>query len=133
MSVTDDEPLRSDLRGLRTTGQIQACATFCDRPCSAIHERTTRSAVRSPARRIRLLDTEVDEHNRALEQLLDQAAAQLVAEGGIGDVTAASFGIASSHPGRGSLARTEREAIRCGKRFLARRVWRLPEHPPISP
>ena len=27
--------------------------------------------------------------------------------------------------------KTEREAIRCVKRFLARRVWRLLEHPPI--
>lgn len=28
--------------------------------------------------------------------------------------------------------KTDREAIRCLKRFLARRVWRLLEHPPIS-
>ena len=28
--------------------------------------------------------------------------------------------------------KTEREAIRCVKRFLARRVWRLLEHPPIT-
>jgi transposase len=29
--------------------------------------------------------------------------------------------------------KTEREAIRCIKRFLARRVWRLLEHPPTRP
>jgi transposase len=29
--------------------------------------------------------------------------------------------------------KTDREAIRCIKRYLARRVWRLLEHPPISP
>ena len=28
--------------------------------------------------------------------------------------------------------KTEREAIRCIKRFIARRVWRLLEHPPIT-
>ena len=28
--------------------------------------------------------------------------------------------------------KTEREAIRCIKRYLARRVWRLLEHPPIG-
>jgi hypothetical protein len=28
---------------------------------------------------------------------------------------------------------TEREAIRCIKRFIARRVWRLLEHPRITP
>ncbi len=150
--------------------------------------------MRSLARRIQLLDTEVDEHDRALKQLLDQAAPQLIAERGIGYVTAAQFYIAWSHPGRchseAAFARlggtspvpqrpartrpaiasteaatvnstgrstsspspssdatrppsayiarrtaegkTDREAIRCIKRFLARRVWRLLEHPPIS-
>jgi transposase len=29
--------------------------------------------------------------------------------------------------------KTDREAIRCIKRYLARRVWRLLEHPAISP
>ena len=28
--------------------------------------------------------------------------------------------------------KTEREAIRCVKRYLARRVWRLLEHPPTA-
>ena len=148
--------------------------------------------MRSLARRVQLLDAEIDEHDRALKQLLDQAAPQLVAERGIGYVTAAQFYIAWSHPGRchseAAFARlggtspvpatsgqnqtrhrlnrggdrqlnralylvaitkqrcdpttkayiarrvaegkTEREAIRCIKRFLARRVWRLLEHPP---
>jgi transposase len=146
------------------------------------------------ARRIEHLDTEIAEHNRVLKELLDQAAPQLIAERGVGYVTAAEFYIAWSHPGRchseaafarlgGSspveatsgqnqtrhrlnrggdrqlnralyhvaitkqrcdpatkayIARrtaegkTEREAIRCIKRFIARRVWRLLEHQPIA-
>ena len=150
--------------------------------------------MRALARRIQHLDTEVDEHDRALKQLLDQAAPQLIAERGIGYVTAAQFYIAWSHPGRchseAAFARlggtspvpatsgqnqtrhrlnrggdrqlnralylvavtkqrcdpatrayiarrvaegkTEREAIRCIKRFLARRVWRLLEHSNIN-
>ena len=56
--------------------------------------------MRSLARRIQLLDTEIDEHDRALKQLLHDAAPQLIAERGIGYVTAAQFYIAWSHPGR---------------------------------
>jgi transposase len=193
--VTADESLRAQLRGLRTAGHVDACAKFRDRSCAPVHERATRSSMRSLARRIQLLDTEVDEHDRALKQLLDEAAPQLIAERGIGYVIAAQFFIAWSHPGRcqseAAFARlggaspvpatsgqnqtrhrlnrggdrqltralylvavtkqrcdpttkayiasrvaegkTDREAIRCIKRFLARRVWRLLEHPPISP
>ena len=146
------------------------------------------------ARHIEHLDAEVDDHDRVLKELLDQAAPQLLAERGIGYVTAAAFYIAWSHPGRchsdaafarlggtspveatsgqnqsrhrlnrggdrqlnralylvaitkqrcnpatkAHIARrtadgkTDREAIRCIKRFIARRVWRLLEHPPIT-
>ena len=193
--VTADESLRVQLRGLRTAGQVAACARFRDRSCASIHDRATRSSMRSLARRIQLLDTEVDEHDRSLKQLLDEAAPQLIAERGIGYVTAAQFFIAWSHPGRchseAAFARlgdtspvpatcgqnqtrhrrnrggdrqlnralylvavtkqrcdpttkayiarrvtegkTDREAIRCVKRFIARRVWRLLEHPPATP
>jgi len=179
---------------MRTAGQVAVCAKFRDRPCSTVDERATRSSMRSLARRIQLLDNEIDEHDQALKQLLDQAAPQLVAERGIGYITAAQFYIAWSHPGRchseAAFARlagtspvpatsgqnqtrhrlnrggdrqrnralylvavtkrrcdpttkayiarrvaqgkTEREAIRCVKRYLARRVWRLLEHAPIS-
>jgi transposase len=192
--VTADEALRGELRGLRTSGQVAACAKFRDRPHAAVHERATRTAMRSLAQRIQLLDGEIDEHDRALRKLLDQAAPQLIAERGIGYITAAAFYLAWSHPGRchseAAFARlggtspvpatsgqnqtrhrlnrggdrqlnralylvavtkqrcdpatktyiarrvaegkTEREAIRCIKRSLARRVWRLLEHPPIT-
>jgi transposase len=150
--------------------------------------------MRALARRITHLDAEVADHDRVLKRLLDQAAPQLLAERGIGYVTAAAFYLAWSHPGRcrneaayarlsgsapieatsgqsqnrhrlnrggdrqlnralyfvaitrqrccpltkayitrrTSAGMTEREAIRCIKRFIARRVWRLLEHPPIT-
>ena len=50
--------------------------------------------MRSLARRIELLTTEVDEHDRALKHLIDQAAPQLIAARGIGYITAAQFYIA---------------------------------------
>jgi transposase len=192
--VTADEELRAQLRGLRTSQQVATCARFRERGSMSIEQRCTRSALRALARRIQLLDDEVDDHDRALKELLDQAAPQLIAERGVGYVTAAEFYITWSHPGRchseAAFARlagtspvaatsgqnqtrhrlnrggdrqlnralyhvaitkhrcdpatrdyiarrraegkTEREAVRCIKRFLARRIWRLLEHPPIT-
>jgi transposase len=192
--VTVDEALRAELRGLRTAGQVATCAKFRHRPSSALHEQATRAAMRSLAQRVQLLDAEVAAHDRALRELIDDAAPQLIAERGIGYITAAQFYLAWSHPGRchseAAFARlggtspvpatsgqnqtrhrlnrggdrqlnralylvaltkqrcdpatrayiarrvaegkTEREAIRCIKRFLARRVWRLLEHSNIK-
>ena len=194
MIVTADESIRSPLRGLRTVDQVAACARFRDRTNVPVDQRCTRTALRALARRIEHLDAEVDQHDRALKALLDQAAPQLLAERGIGYVTAAEFYIAWSHPGRchseAAFARlggtspvaatsglnqtrhrlnrggdrqlnralylvaitkqrcdpatktymarrtaegkTDREVTRCIKRFIARRVWRLLEHPPIT-
>lgn len=188
--VTADEALRAQLRGLRTSAQVAVCARLRDHPSQAVELRCTRQAMRALARRIQHLDAEVDDHDHMLKQLLDQAAPQLVAERGIGYITAADFYVAWSHPGRcrseAAFARlagtapipatsgqnqtrhrlsrggdrqlnralylvavtkrrcdpatrayiarrvaegkTEREAIRCIKRFIARRVWRLLEH-----
>ena len=193
--VTADDQLRAQLRPLRTSAQVEMCAKFRDHPYRAVEQRCTRTAMRAVARRIQHLDAEVDDHDRVLRHLLDEAAPQLVAERGIGYVTAAEFFVAWSHPGRcrseAAFARlagaapieatsgqnqtrhrlsrggdrqlnralyhvaitkqrcdpttrayiarrvaagkTEREAIRCIKRYLARRVWRLLEHPPITP
>lgn len=192
--VTADETIRSQLRGLRTNQQVATCARFRDRSTATIEQRCTRAVLRALARRVEHLDAEVDDHDRVLKELLDQAAPQLIAERGVGYVTAAQFYIAWSHPGRchseAAFARlggtspveatsgqnqtrhrlnrggdrqlnralyhvaitrrrcdpatkayiarrvaegkTEREAVRCIKRFIARRVWRLLEHPPIT-
>jgi transposase len=194
MIVTADETLRGQLRGLRTSAQVAACAKFRDHPYRAVDQRCTRQALRALARRIQHLDAEVDEHDRVLRQLLDEAAPQLLTERGIGHITAAQFYVAWSHPGRchseaafaklGGTApveatsgqnqnrhrlnrggdrqlnralylvavtkqrcdpttrayiarrvaegKTEREAIRCIKRFIARRVWRLLEGGPMK-
>jgi transposase len=192
--VTADEGLRQQLRGLNTAHLVQRCARFRDLPGRDVDQRATRAAMRALARRIEHLNDEVAEHDRVLQQLLDEAAPQLITERGIGYITAAAFYLAWSHPGRcrneaayarlsGSApieatsgqtqnrhrlnrggdrqlnralylvtitrqrccpttqayiarrtaeGKTEREAIRCLKRFIARRVWRLLEHPPIA-
>lgn len=194
MIVSADEELRGPLRGLRTSHQVAHCARFRDGTQSTVERRGTRLAMRALARRIEHLNDEIDDHNKALKALLEQAAPQLLAERGIGYITAAEFYLAWSHPGRcrseAAFARlggtspveatsgqnqtrhrlnrggdrrlnralyhvaitkrrcdpatkvyidhrvadgkTERDAIRCLKRYLARRIWRLLEHPPIT-
>jgi hypothetical protein len=80
--VTADEELRAQLRGLRTSQQVARCGRFRDGGSGPLERRCTRISMRALARRIQLLDAEVDEHDRALKQLLDQAAPQLIAERG---------------------------------------------------
>lgn len=189
--VTADEGLRGDLRGLGATRLTQRCARWHTTNTSDIAVSHTKLAMRSIARRIEHLEAEIDEHDRAIKALIDIAAPQLVAEFGIGYVTAATFYLAWSHPGqcrseaafarlagvapieatsgqnqqrhrlcrtgdrklnqalhvvalvrkracpttrayiarRASEGKTDREATRCIKRYIARRVWRLLEHP----
>jgi transposase len=52
------------------------------------------------ASRIQFLDTEIASHDAALKAMLDQTVPQLLAQIGIGYVTAAEFYLAWSHPGR---------------------------------
>jgi transposase len=189
--VTADEQLRAELRGLRTNKIVARCSRFRDSAKRPVDERCTRNAMRALARRIQHLEAEIADHDTAMKALIDRAAPQLIAERGIGYVTAAAFYLAWSHPGRchseaayarlggtapievtsgqnqdrhrlnrggdrqlnralyfvavtrqrccpitqdymarrTSEGKTEREATRCLKRFIARRVWRLLEHP----
>ena len=194
MIVTADESLRAQLRGLRTAGQVDACAKFRDRPCSAVERAATRSSMRSLARRIQLLDTEIDEHDRALQAAARPGSTTAASPSAASATspppsstspgltpaaaTAKPRSLASAAPHRSPATsgqnqtrhrlnrggdrqlnralylvavtkqrcdpttkayiarrvadgKTEREAIRCVKRYLARRVWRLLEHPPI--
>lgn len=192
--VTADDRLRGELRGLRTNRLVTRCSRFRDSSSRTIDQRCTRNAMRALARRIQHLDAEIADHDGVLKELLDEAAPQLLAERGIGYVTAAAFYLAWSHPGRcrseaayarlGGTApievtsgqnqdrhrlcrsgdrqlnralylvaitrqrycpitqeytnrriaegKTQRETTRCLKRFIARRVWRLLEHPESS-
>jgi len=190
--LTAPDDLRQELRHLTTKALVKRCAALRDTPQRPIAERCLRNTMRSIARRIICFNDEVALHDTAMKQLIDDAAPQLVAEPGIGHVTAAMFYIAWSHPGRcrneaafarlggaaplpatsgqsqdrhrlnrsgdrqlnsalfvvalsrtrnhqptrdyrdrrRSEGKTDREIRRCVKRYIARRVWRLLEHPP---
>ena len=192
--LTAPDDLRHELRHLTTRALVKRCSAFRDTPQRPVAERCARNTMRSIARRISgHLTDEIAVHDTAMKQLIDQAAPQLVAEPGIGHVTAAMFYIAWSHPGRcrneaafarlggaaplpatsgqnqdrhrlnrrgdrqlnnalyvvaiartrnhqptidyrdkrRSEGKTDREIRRCLKRYIARRVWRLLEHPPM--
>lgn len=191
MVVSAPEDLRDQLRDLSRPQLIDHCARLRDRPTQPPDHRYSAAALRRLARRIQHLDDEIAEHDQDLETLTEARCPQLLAETGIGPVTAAQIYIAWSHPGRcrseaafASLAgtapieassgqvtrhrlnrggdrqlnralhtivltrtrhdpdtrayitrratenKTSRDARRCLKRYLARRLFRLLENPP---
>ena len=97
MIVTSDEALRAELPTAYLRPGHDMRASFATAPHSPVHQRATRTVMRSLARRIQLLDDEIGAHDRALRELLDQAAPQLIAERGIGYITAAAFSTSPGH------------------------------------
>jgi len=79
---------------------VKRCAGFRPSTNRSVDHACTRAAMRAVAQRIIHLNEEITTHEQALTRLIDQAAPQLVAEIGIGPITAAAFYIAWSHPGR---------------------------------
>ncbi len=191
--VTAPEPLRAELRPLsRARLLARLTATRPDlRQDSEL--RGTHLALKTVARRIRQLATEERELGHEIEKLTHDLAPQLLAEPGIGPLSAAQTVLSWSHPGRihseaafarlaGSApipassgqtiryrldrggdrqlnralhqiivtrrrmhpptieyierrtreGKTSREATRCLKRYLARHLYRLLEHPPVT-
>ena len=98
--LVGDALIEAELRGLRTAGLVKRCAGFRNSPNRSVDEACARAVMRAVARRISHLNDEITLHTKALVGLVDQAAPQLIAEVGIGPVTAAGFYIAWSHPGR---------------------------------
>ena len=98
--LTSPDGLRSELRGLSTKALVTRCATFRTTSKRPIAEQCVRNTMRVVARRVQHFNEEIDVHDVAMKQLVDDTAPQLVAEPGIGYVTAAMFIIAWSHPGR---------------------------------
>ena len=97
--ITAPVDLRDQLRGLTTTFLVAKCARF--RLTAPISEHTaTKAAMRSLARRVRSLTTEIAELRASIVELVDRAVPYLLDQPGIGPSTAAQIYIAWSHPGR---------------------------------
>ena len=100
MVVSAPEDLRDELRSLGRPQLIERCARLRPRPTRTADHRATAHALRRLAQRIRHLDNEIAEHVRDLDALTTEHCPQLLAEPGIGSITAAQIYIAWSHPGR---------------------------------
>ena len=96
--VTAPAELREQLRPLTRTRLLRRCATL--RAGAAPHERGTRLALRLLARRIQLLTAEERTLTREITTLVDELAPALLAQPGVGPISAARVLVAWSHPGR---------------------------------
>ena len=101
--VTAPIDLRDQLRSLTTTALITKCHKFRPSqptPGSRNKHTATKMAMRSLARRIRTLTTEIAELQTPIAKLVETVAPQLLDQPGIGPITAAQIYIAWSHPRR---------------------------------
>jgi transposase len=96
--VTAPADLREQLRALTRTRLLRRCAGM--RGGSARERRGTRLALRLLARRIQLLTAEERALTREIGALVEGIAPALLAEPGIGPISAAQVLVAWSHPGR---------------------------------
>jgi len=96
--VTAPPPLREELRSLTRARLLRRCAAL--RAGGVLEERGTRLALRLLARRIELLDAEERALKREIAALVEQLAPSLLAEAGIGPISAAQVTVAWSHHGR---------------------------------
>jgi transposase len=96
--VTAPAGLREQLRTLTRSRLLQRCAGM--RTGGTLERRATRLALRLLARRIQLLTAEERALTREIAALVEQIALPLLAEPGVGPITAAQLLVAWSHPGR---------------------------------
>lgn len=97
--VTCPAELRERLQGLSETALLNACARL--RPAQQDSERAALAlALRSLAQRVRQLRRESDTLERELHKRVHALAPQLLAQPGVGPISAAAVLVAWSQPGR---------------------------------
>lgn len=94
------EQVRDRLRGMSTTMLLRRCAAMKVMAGWPVDVRATVTALRSAARRAIDLDAEASELQRAIAKIVNDVAPELIAERGVGPITAAVVFCAWSHPGR---------------------------------
>jgi transposase len=99
--VTAPEPLRAQLRELSTAKLVAAVARLRPGPNFADPTQATKKALRTLADRIRYFDTEITQTTNLLDPLVADRAPRLIAEFGVGTLTAAQLLItAGDNPDR---------------------------------
>jgi transposase len=98
--VNAPEPLRQQLRTLRTSDQVRRCARLRTRLDQSAEQRSTVISLRSTAQRALALEVEAVRLENELRQLVCAVAPALLEEPGVGVISAAQLITAWSHHGR---------------------------------
>jgi transposase len=98
--ITAPEPLRDSLRGRTWLQQARACAGLVAAPSDPVEHRATVRALAMTAQRVLTARAEAKELEVQLRMLTTAVAPVLLAQRGVGPISAAQVLISWSHPGR---------------------------------
>jgi transposase len=98
--VAAPDPLRGRLRNLTTPRLVATCGRLRQQAVWDVETAATAASLRTLARRIQLLTTEVVDHTRAITTLVRAWRPELLSRCGVGPIVAAIVLCAWSHPGR---------------------------------
>ena len=98
--VTAPEPLRQSLRSGTWLVQARACAALQADPAAPVEDRATVRALRLTAERALAAHAETEALEKELRALVKAMAPVLLAQPGVGPITAAQVLVSWSHPGR---------------------------------
>jgi transposase len=99
--ITAPDPVRARFRGQTTREMLTTAARL--RPATAgadLHAFTALSTLRALARRVRALESEAADHERAIRAIVRAWRPDLLELSGVGPINAATVLAAWSHPGR---------------------------------
>jgi len=98
--VTAREELRHQLRGLDTDELVTRCARLRTLPAHSVEHRATVIALRHTARRVLALEAEANDLETELDAIVARVVPGLLAETGVGPISAAQLYCSWSHRGR---------------------------------
>jgi transposase len=98
--VSAPEEIRDELRGRSPAALLARCLRLRPHPRQPAEVRGTMLALRACARRVRALSDEAEQLKREIARHLGAVAPQLLAEPGVGPISAAQVLLSWSHSGR---------------------------------
>jgi transposase len=98
--VTAREELRHQLRNTPTDELVYRCSRLRTLPSHSSEHRATVIALRHTARRILALEAEANDLESEIEKIVERTAPELLAEIGVGPISAAQLYCSWSHRGR---------------------------------
>jgi hypothetical protein len=98
--IAAPEPIRARFRGQKLPGMLTTAAGLRVHPSWDVETTTTVIALRSLARRFRVLTKEAAEHQKAILAIVRSWRPDLLEQLGVGPIVAATVLCAWSHPGR---------------------------------